>query len=557
MARNRWKLPKRRLMSRWSLALAPLLGAVVALVSLSPSAIARTGGMRSANLGSVPAQPLTGERRAAFDAYIASAMNQFGVPGASVAVVQDGQVVYLQGFGVKELGKNAAVGPDSLFAISSTTKAFTSAMAATVVDDGLMTWDTPVGTPLPDFAVADSTLTPRITVADSFCMCTGVPTRNWQTIFNAKSLTANSLIASVARMPLTAPFGEVFQYNNQMYATGGYAATRAAGGTPNNLNLAYQRAMRDRLLDPLGMMHSTFTIDDVLAGGDYADPHATDLEGHTQPISLLATARTAERGAGPSGALWSNARDMTRWLQMQLAHGVGPDGTRVISDANLQRTRAPRVPIPSEPSAPDLVNDASRNYAMGWEVGVYEGQALVHHSGSVLGYNSQVSLLPDAGVGVVILTNGGLGARQFTVAVRFRLLELLFNQPEEYDSIAVQSLQSDLSDYSALRAQLRPVDPVAVSPYVGRYTNDAMGDVVLSLYDGNFVFDTGTFRSELWEQVDGAGRVMGYAFIDPPLAQPGLPITFRLNDAGRPEMVITAVGEISDAEDPGAVPSTT
>jgi CubicO group peptidase (beta-lactamase class C family) len=538
----------------------PLVGVLLALVPLDRSAegwATAPATTPAVDLRGVAPLPLTGERRAAFEAYLADIMNRFGVPGASVAVVQNGEVVYLQSFGVKELGGAAPVSPDTLFAIASTTKAMTSAMAATVVDDGFMSWDTPVVQMLPAFAVADPALTPRLTVADAFCMCTGLPNRTWQIVFNASGLTPERVIASVADMPLTAPFGEQFQYTNQMYAVGGFSATVAAGGAPNDLNHAYHLAMRDRILGPIGMIRSTFTLDRVLADGDYAHPHAGDLEGHTRPLSLLATARLAEMGAGPSGALWSSAREMARWLQTQLADGVAPDGTRVVSAANLQRTRAPRVPIPPDPEAPALLNDASRYYAMGWEVGDYRGQPLIHHSGGILGYNSQVTFLPDAGLGVVILTNGGPGAVPFTLAVRFRLLELLYGQPPEYDALAVQRLKAESSALAAFHAQLRPVEPAAVAPFQGRYANPTMGEVILSLQGGRLVLATGTYRSELWVQLDEAGRTIGYGFIDPPLAGPGLTVTFRRDGDGRPEMVLTAHGEIPDAEQDGEDPATT
>jgi CubicO group peptidase (beta-lactamase class C family) len=534
-----------------------LLGLVLAIFSLSQSALAQStapDATPAVNLHGVAPLPLTGERRAAFDAYLADAVNRLGVPGAAVAVVQDGQVVYLQGFGVREVGSDAPVGPDTLFAIASTTKAFTSAMAATAVDDGSLSWDTPVVDMLPDFAFADPTLTPRVTEADAFCMCTGIPGRTWQIVFNANRMTPEHLIASVADMPVTAPFGEEFQYNNQIYAIGGYAATRAAGGAHDDLNHPYQQAMRDRILNPIGMTHSTFTLDQVLAGDDYTHPHVTDLDGNTVPISLLTTAHLAETGAGPSGALWSNAREMARWLQTQLAGGVAPDGTRVISTANLLRTRAPRVPIPPDPGAPALINDASHSYAMGWEVGEYKGQALIHHSGSILGFNSQVTFLPDAGLGIVILTNGGLGAKPFTLAARFRLLEMLFNQPEEYDAIAVQSVQEQLSALAAFQSQLRPIDAAAVAPYQGRYTNPAMGDVLLSLQDGRLVLDTGGYRSELQAQVDDGGHMTGYGLADPPPGGPGLSVTFRTGSDGRPEMVLTAEGEVPAAESDSEAP---
>ena len=123
----------------------------------------------SADLGGVTPLPLTGERQAAFAAYIADMLAMTNVPGAAVAVVQNGEVVYQQGFGVRELGGSDPVTPDTLMMVGSITKAMTATMAATVVDDGEVTWETPVVDLLPSFAVADPELTRRLSLRNAFC----------------------------------------------------------------------------------------------------------------------------------------------------------------------------------------------------------------------------------------------------------------------------------------------------------------------------------------------------------------------------------------------------
>src|SRR5829696_2247532 len=348
-----------------------------------------------ADLAGVSPLPLTGQRRAAFEAYVAEAINRLGVAGASVAVVQGGEVVYAQGFGVRALGGTDAVTPDTLMMIGSVTKSMTSTMAATVADDGWVTWDTPLVEVLPDFAVADPQLTSRLTLADAFCACTGLPRRDLEIIFNFNDLTPDRLIAQVAETPLTAPYGERFQYSNQMYALGGYAAAAAAGAAPDNLDGGYELAMRQRFLNPLGMHRSTFTLAEVLASGDYALPHATNLDGQLQRVSPLVDERFASSVA-PAGALWSSAREMARYLQMELADGVAADGTRVVSAANLERTRAPRTAIPAPPGLPPLLYEGAQAYGMGWLVGAYKGQPLINHSGGTLGFISEVAFLPEA-----------------------------------------------------------------------------------------------------------------------------------------------------------------
>jgi CubicO group peptidase (beta-lactamase class C family) len=498
----------------------------------------------TAELAGVAPLPLSGERRATFEAYVADATNRFGVPGASVAVIQAGEVVYSQGFGVKALGGVGPVTVDTLMMIGSVNKSMTATMAATVVDDGWLSWDTPLVELLPGFAVADPQLTPRLTVADAFCACTGLPRRDLELLFNFNDLPPDRLIAQVTELPLTAPLGDRFQYSNQMFAMGGYAAAAAAGAAPNDLYGGYQLVMRERLLNPIGMDRSTFALEEVLASGDYALPHATGLDGNLQRVPLLVDEGFVTSVA-PVGALWSSAREMARYVQTELANGIAPDGTRVVSVQNLARTRAPRVAIPPEPGLPTLFSAAGNHYAMGWVVDTYQGQPMLSHTGGTLGFVSEVAFLPEADLGIVILTNGGQGAAGFSFAVQSRLLEMLFDQPAAFDAMLGPFLEAQVARIDEFRAQLGTVDPTAVAPYLGRYEHPVLGEVELALRDEALVFDVGEVRSEMRPVVDAAGQVAGYVFIDPPLAGP-MPVMLRRGDDGRPEVTLTVGGEAEE-----------
>ena len=273
--------------------------------------------------------PLTGELLATFESSIAATLAKLGVPGAAVGVVQGGEVTFLQGFGVRELGRPEPVTPDTLLRIGSVTKSFSSLLAATLVDTGQVTWDTLLVDLLPDFAVADPDLTSRLTVADAFCACSGLPRRDFEFIFPANDLTPESMIASMASLPLTAPFGEKYQYNNQLVAAGGFAAGVADGGAPYALGHSYAIALRDRVLNPVGMPRTTYDLTEVVAGNDYASPHAADLFGELRPVPLLMDDTWLVPVAPFSlinlaaGAMRVPALDYTLGTLLGLAPGVG------------------------------------------------------------------------------------------------------------------------------------------------------------------------------------------------------------------------------------------
>ncbi|MCC6981748.1 MAG: serine hydrolase [Bauldia sp.] len=494
--------------------------------------------------------PLTGGRRAAFEAYVADAVDRFGIPGAAVAVVENGEVVYLNGFGVREMGSTRPVTPDTMMMIGSITKSMTTMLAASLIDDGKLGWDTRLVDLLPDFSVGNEALTARLTVRDAFCNCSGVPGLNMQSSFESGRMTPETVVGSLAEVAPAAGYGEAFIYNNLLIASGGYALGVANGGAAGDFGLAYDLALRERVLGPIGMTRSTFDPEAAIAGGDYALPHAVDLSGNLHPLPL-----TAERGLlpyRPAGALWSNAREMARYLQTELARGVAPDGTRVVSADNLEATWAAGVPVPNLYGGPPEMAATMTHYGLGWMSGAYRGLRVVSHAGGSGGFTAEIAFMPEAGVGLVILSNS-LALRPvplgFEYAVEMRLFELLFDQPAEFDA--------DLAAAGEALAAARPapslgkVEPDAVAPYLGRYDNEALGEVSLTLREDRLVLDAGELGSELRPRTDG-GAERVYLLHDPPLSLFSeayeATVTFS-GEAGERRMTITIPASVTGPEE--------
>ncbi|CAA9557061.1 MAG: Beta-lactamase [uncultured Thermomicrobiales bacterium] len=484
------------------------------------SGFAITGAVE-VDLAGVRPATLTPEQFAEFDAFAADLLARTEVPGAAIAVVQDGRIVHSKGFGVREAGRAEPVTPETLMMIGSTTKSMTTMMTATLVDEGKLGWDTPAVELLPGFAVADPVLTPRITVRNLFCACTGVPRRDYEWLFNAEDLSAEDTVASLRDFEFFTPFGEAFQYSNQMVATGGYAAA-AASGEPGDLYDAYERAMRGRVLDPIGMTDSTFSFEAVRADDDHATPHGATLTGTYDALSL--ETETALSPIAPAGALWSSAAEMARYAITELNRGVGPDGNRVVSAENLAVTWEPQVAV-----------DAETGYGLGWLVGEHKGAPLIEHGGNTFGFTSDLAFLPEAGLGIVTLANAQ-GANLFTVAVRERLLEMAYGQASEVAANVDFYLEQGQQAVADLRLGSE-IDPAAVAPFVGDYVNAALGEVSLELTNGALVLDAGEFRTELLPTLNGAGAVAGYITADAPVA--GALVALR-RENGAPVMVVGA-----------------
>lgn len=475
------------------------------------------------NLAGVDPQPITPEVLEALEAYIEEAMTQFGIPGVAVAVVEGDEIVYTGGFGTRDPESGEPVTPQTRMMIGSTSKTLTTLLMAILVDEGYFDWDTPVVEILPGFAVADPELTQQITVENLVCACTGVPRRDLEIFFNFEELGAEQVVESLATFAFFTDFGEAFQYSNQMVATGGYVAAAGAGGEYGNLYDAYAALVQARILDPVGMARTTLDFETVLNGDNYAVPHELDIEGGYSPIPMK-----WERFViplAPAGAYWATAEDMGRYLITELNRGVTPDGQRIVSTENLAHTWEPQVSM-----------SANASYGLGWIVSDYKGQPLIGHGGNTIGFTSELTFLPDADIGISVITNAW-GTNAFNEAVRTRLLEILFEQDFVADEAAAFQFETQFEQVARMAERTADaVDLERVTPFVGRYENQALGEITLSLADGRLLMEAGEFVAEVRPMLDDAGEFDSYVFFDSPLA--GTNLRLVENDAGQPTIVL-------------------
>ena len=473
------------------------------------------------SLRGVAPRALTPETLTAVDAYVQAIMDRFGIPGAAYAVVQDGGIVHAAGFGVRELGGADPVTPETMMLTGSVTKPMTTTYMATVVDDALLRWDQPVVAILPSFAVADPAVTKTLTVADLVCACTGVPRRDLELLFASERMTGADVIASLRGFEFFTPVGEAFQYSNQMVTAGGYVAALAAGGSLETVAADFAAGMEERVFAPIGMGATTLSEAEATAGGNYARPHARALDGTVVsfPLAMEAGVETV----APAGGAWSNVEDLGRFVTMQLARGIAPDGTRVVSGENLERTWKPRVAI-----APGF------SYGLGWIVGDFKEQPLLFHTGGTLGYNAEVSLLPEAGIGVAVVANLA-NVLPFAEAVRTRVWETAFGLPAEGDDAAEFMAEQGERGLADLAANVRDVDYRAVEPYLGTWRHPELGEAVLAWDGGKLTLDAGQFASELVANDAAVAGDISLITATPPLV--GLRIHLR-DEGGELAMVV-------------------
>ena len=284
-------------------------------------------------------QPLTAELLAEFATYVEETRESFNVPGMAVVVVQGGEVAFAQGFGVKKAGGNDPVTPDTLFDIGSAVKPMTGMMAATLVDEGLITWETPVVEVMPQFQLSDTGAASKITLRHLFSHTTGLPNTDLALLF--AGLTPEAVVKFLKDVPLNTQPGESRTYQNEAFAVGGYVAAMAAeGGYGDNLLETYIDMMQTRVFDPIGMSTATFSIVETEAAPNHATPHYTTLNGTLAQTGFDVTpTHYGDFGAlAPTGGVIASALDVGRFLMTMLSDGVAPDGTRVVSGESLAET---------------------------------------------------------------------------------------------------------------------------------------------------------------------------------------------------------------------------
>ena len=277
------------------------------------------------------AAKLDDDKARQLSAFIEEVRSKLDIPGAAVAVVQDGQVVFEKGFGVRRLGQKQPVTPDTMFMIGSTTKSLTSLMAAVMVDKGQLSWSDPLEKLLPQFSLADKQVASKVELQHSFCACTGLPRQDMEFLFEYRGTTVKKRLAELATMKPTTGFGETFQYSNALVSAGGFAAAHKHA-PKKTLMPAYEAAMQELVFGPLGMTRTTFRRK-VAARGDHARPHGRTIEAKYSVVPL--DYEDAVTTVAPAGGAWSTVRDLARYVQLELAEGKLPDGKQLVSKAAL------------------------------------------------------------------------------------------------------------------------------------------------------------------------------------------------------------------------------
>lgn len=469
-------------------------------------------GVTDEDLSAKVAFPVEGPRLEALVKFLDEAREKTRVPGAAVAVVQNGKVVLAKGFGVRERGKKEPVTERTRFMIGSVTKSLSTLLVASLVDSGKLRWNTRIKELFPAFETGDAKLTDALTVENTFCACTGMPRRDLDLLFEYGSHKPEDALTAFKGIKPTTAMGETFQYSNQMTALGGFLAARVAEPA-KPLAGAYVSAMKARVFGPMGMKDTTASFDEG-KNGAVASPHGGSLvSAPDEPVVLpLAIERFVE-SAAPAGSVFSTAEDMARYALVELAKGKTPDGKQAFTEENLLERRKLRVRL-----------GAKGGYGLGLATSDLHGLNVVTHDGGTFGFVTRFALFPEKNLGLVVLTNSASSGAAFLDAATQRLVEIAFDAKEHASRDLDKALEESREQWKKQHDEVaaRPVPNEIVQRVAGTWKNERIGSFVFATGKDGLRVDVGEWSSRVGyrKAEDGSGRLF---FLDPPVG--GLPMT--------------------------------
>lgn len=425
------------------------------------------------------------------DKFIAKAMKDLSLPGASVAIIQNDKVVYRKGFGVKVLGKKDKVTPETLFMIGSTTKPLTTLMLSKLVEDGKLTWDTPIIKALPSFSLADKDITSKVLVKHTACACTGMPRRDMEFVFGSLSNSVEDTIKQMQLFKPTTGFGETFQYSNHLVAIGGLLGANVYNKGTDLFN-KYENVMSDLVFKPLDM-NSTRVRPLPEDAGRLASPHSRDFDSKMTPFPQKIDDMVYP--VAPAGSIWSNADDLSKYLLMELRMGKSADGKTLFSEEQILKRREPGVKV-----------DETTSYGLGLFLEKNKGINIISHGGNTLGFTHDMFFLPNHNVAMVIQTNAG-SVNGFRNSLKQKLLELLLGASHKSDEILAFSkdMYKQMGDKARERISTKSKDTKWIAEYVGSYENKDLGKVTITKSTDGFIFTTGRWQSKIGSAKEESG----------------------------------------------------
>jgi CubicO group peptidase (beta-lactamase class C family) len=424
------------------------------------------------------AQKLSG-----FDAFMEKTLKDWNAPGIGVGIVVGDKLVFAKGYGYRDYAKKLPITANTLFPIASNTKLFTAVAAGFLVEEGKLTWDRPIRESVPTIEFYDNALNNTVTLRDMLAHRTGI-TRH-DSIWYKSDFTNKELFARLKYLEPKEPPRQLFLYNNMMYAGAGYSIELQSGKP-------WADYVREKILQPLEMTHTVYSIADMLKQPDYGVPFTEKRD--TMELYKIPYYEDTQ-GLAAAGALISNIEDLSHWLIALMNDGKYA-GKQILPPKVLQATLEPAISLPNTAGETrgwwEVLN---RAYGMGRQTASYRGRLITYHGGDLPGFHSQISFMPNEHIGVIVFVIGDHIAPLYN-PISYNVYERLLGMDQVgwTDRLLDIRLKNKKAGTEARSkagagrvANTKPSHPL--EDYVGEYEHPAYGILKIGLKDNQLQFD--------------------------------------------------------------------
>ncbi|OZV70963.1 serine hydrolase [Winogradskyella aurantia] len=409
------------------------------------------------------------------DQLVTQTLKTFEVPGISVGILKDGEVVYAKGHGVRSMITNKAMDTKTLVGVASNSKGFTCFALAMMVDAGKLNWDDKVRQYIPEFQLHDPWVTEAFTIRDLVTHRSGLPLGAGDLMFfpEGSDFTVQDIISNLKYLEPESSFRSTYRYNNNFFITAGEVLRRISG-------LSWEEFIETRIMKPVGMLNSKASYNRFKDKSNIIDAH-TRTEGKITKIP-----HDWSETANAAGGIVSNVPDMLTWAKFLMNDAVTATGERLLSEAQFRELW--QLQTPRKVRANDYYDSNFRGYALGWNVSdVKGGYKQVDHTGGLLGTVTQFTMIPDLNLAIVVLTNqmNGLAFNTITNTIKDAYLGYENrNWLERFGKRNAAYLSYNDSIKTAVYAKVAQMkdSPLLPKPeqFVGTYNDNWFGNIIIS-----------------------------------------------------------------------------
>ncbi len=486
------------------------------------------------------AQAITSKQ---IDSVAELSLKTFDVPGIAVAVIKDGKVIHAKGYGVRSLRTMEKVDENTLFGIASNSKAFTAAALGMLIDEGKLKWDDKVTDYIPEFRLYNPYVTEDFTIRDLLTHRSGLGLGAGDLMMfpDGSDFTKADIIHNLRYLKQVSGFRTKYDYDNNLYIVAGEVVARVSG-------MSWEDFIEKRIMQPLKMTSSAASLNRLKNKTNSINPHAP-VNGKVQAIDM-----DWSETANAAGGIWSSVTDLSKWLIMQMENGKYGEGLsqKLFSEAVHEDMWTPQTIIPTRTSAPYNTHFAA--YGLGFFLSDVKGYKQVTHTGGLAGIVTQETMIPELKLGIIVFTNQQVGAA-FTAITNTIKDSYLGVKGMDWVKlmhvrvVAGETNAQKITDeiWKDIETQQKSSErKINIDPFVGVYTDQWFGDVVISVKNGKPWFDSKRSPKLTGELLAYKGNTFIVKWNDRSMDADAF-VMFSLDKDGKPSgMKMNAISPLTD-----------